>query len=118
MDGRISNEFGNICIDKEVIAIITSQAAMECYGVVGMSTKNKVNGLVELLKLENQSKGVNVELNEDLISIEIFVILEYGTKISVVANNIIERVKYSVEKKVGLKVSKIDINVQGIRVSR
>ena len=62
-------------------------------------------------------KGVVVEeLEDNTISIELYVILQYGTNISTVANNIIDRVKYTVEKITSINVSKIDINVQGIRV--
>ena len=74
-------------------------------------------GIVELLKGENAFKGVVVEeLEDNTISIELYVILQYGTNISTVANNIIDRVKYTVEKITSINVSKIDINVQGIRV--
>ena len=53
---------------------------------------------------------------DNKIEIELFVIMQYGINISTVANNIIERVKYSVENTTSIKVSKIDVNVQGIRV--
>ena len=42
--------------------------------------------------------------------------MQYGINISTVANNIIDKIKYTVEKLIGVKVTKIDINVQGIRV--
>ena len=60
--------------------------------------------------------SLNEELEDNTISIELYVILQYGTNISTVANNIIDRVKYTVEKITSINVSKIDINVQGIRV--
>ena len=53
---------------------------------------------------------------DNKIEIELYVIMQYGINISTVANNIIERVKYSVENTTSIKVSKIDVNVQGIRV--
>ncbi|HBF8936964.1 TPA: Asp23/Gls24 family envelope stress response protein, partial [Clostridioides difficile] len=56
------------------------------------------------------------EVEEDAIAIELYVIIQYGTNISTVANNIIDRVKYVVEKMTGVRVTRIDINVQGIRV--
>ncbi|CAH2212849.1 Asp23/Gls24 family envelope stress response protein [Tepidibacter aestuarii] len=118
MSGTIANKYGNIYIDKEVIAKIASQVSTECYGIVGFSYKSKVDGIVELLKKENMSNGVKVEIEEDTVSIELFVIIQYGTKISVVADNIIDRVKYTVEKMTSLKVRKIDINVQGVRVNK
>lgn len=111
----ITNQYGYIKIDNQVIAQIAYRAAMESYGLVGLAYKSK--GIVELLKGENATKGVRVEaIDEDTIAIELYVIIQYGTNISTVANNIIERVKYTVETNTSLKVSKIDINVQGIRV--
>lgn len=118
MTGKITNEYGTLFIEGDVVAKIASKAAMECYGLVGMSSKSKTTGIVELLKGENESKGVNVTIDEDGINIVLFVIIQYGTKISVVANNIIDRVKYMIEKYTGINVKKIDINVQGIRVSK
>ena len=115
MSAKINNEFGTILIDKQVISQIAYQAAMESYGLVGLAHKSK--GIVELLKGENGFKGVSIEeLEDNTIAIELYVILQYGTNISTVANNIIDRVKYTVEKITSINVSKIDINVQGIRV--
>ncbi|WP_195939818.1 Asp23/Gls24 family envelope stress response protein [Romboutsia sp. 1001713B170131_170501_G6] len=115
MSLKVSNQYGNIEIDKHVIAQIAYRAAMESYGLVGLAYKTK--GIVELLKGENVLKGVLVqELEDNTIAIELYVILQYGINISTVANNIIDRVKYTVENTTGIKVSKIDINVQGIRV--
>ena len=115
MSAKINNEFGTIEIDKQVIAQIAYKAAMESYGLVGLAHKSK--GIVELLKGENATKGVSVqELEDETIAIELYVIMQYGTNISTVANNIIDKVKYSLEKMTAIKVSKIDVNVQGIRV--
>lgn len=115
MSAKINNEFGTIEIDKHVIAQIVYQSAMESYGLVGLAYKTK--GIVELLKGENATKGVSVqELEDGSIAIDLYVIMQYGTNISTVANNIIDKVKYTIEKITALKVSKIDVNVQGIRV--
>lgn len=115
MSAKVTNQYGNIEIDKSVIAQVAYRAAMESYGLVGLAYKQK--GIVELLKGDNVTKGVNVEeLEDNTIAIELYVIIQYGTNISTVANNIIDRVKYTVENMTALKVSKIDINVQGIRV--
>ena len=89
---------------------------MECYGVVGMASKIPKDGLWELLKGENLSKGVKVNCKDEILNIEIYIIVEYGTKISVIANNIIQKVKYNIENLTGLKVSTITVNVQGVRV--
>lgn len=112
-----SKENGYIHYSDEVLAKIVGLSTMECYGVVGMVSKNASEGFWELMRVENLSKGVKVTLTEeDRLNIELFVMVEYGTKISVIANNIIQKVRYSVENYTDLKVSAITVNVQAVRV--
>lgn len=112
-----SSENGNINYSDEVLSKIVGLATMECYGVVGMVAKNAKDGFWELIRVENLSKGVKVSLSdENSLNIELFVMVEYGTKISVIADNIIQKVRYSVENYTGLKVSSIEVNVQAVRV--
>ena len=112
-----SNNLGNIHYSEEVLAKIVGLSTMECYGVVGMVSKNASEGLWELMRIENLSKGVKLNFTEDdKLNIELFVMVEYGTKISVIANNIIQKVRYSVENFTGLKVSQVTVNVQAVRV--
>ncbi|WP_026476450.1 Asp23/Gls24 family envelope stress response protein [Alkaliphilus transvaalensis] len=118
MPGKITNQLGEITIDDHVLASIAGVSAMECYGLVGMATKSAASGLVELLKREHSSKGVKVQTEDDTITIDLFVIVEFGTRISVVANNIIEKVKYNIENLTGMKVKKVNITVQGVRVEK
>ena len=116
MIGNIQNENGVISYSEEVVANIVGVSTMECYGVVGMASKNAKDGLWELIKGENLSKGVKLHSKENDLSIELYIIVEYGTKISVIANNIIQKIKYNIENLTGLKVSSITVNVQGVRV--
>lgn len=82
-----------------------------------MVSKNPTEGFWELIGKENLSKGVKLVLtDEDRLQIELFIMVEYGTKISVISNNIIQKVRYSVENYTGLKVSSITVNVQAVRV--
>ena len=112
-----SKENGYIHYSDEVLAKIVGLSTMECYGVVGMVSKNATEGFWELMRVENLSKGVKLTLTEDeKLNIELFVMVEYGTKISVIANNIVQKVRYNVENFTGLKVSSITVNVQAVRV--
>lgn len=112
-----SNDLGKVHYSEEVLAKIVGLSTMECYGVVGMVSKNATEGLWEIMRIENLSKGVKLNVNEeDKLVIELFVMVEYGTKISVIANNIIKKVRYSVENFTGLKVSSVTVNVQAVRV--
>lgn len=116
MLAKLENDYGVITIDSDLVAKIAGIAAMECYGIVGMASKNAKDGAVKLLKKESASKGIKITIFENKINIEFYVIVEYGTNISVIAENIISTVKYKVENFVGLEVENVDIFVEGIRV--
>ncbi len=116
MPAIVNRELGNIIIDDNVIANIAGISAMESYGIVGMASKNAADGIFELLRFENLSKGIKVNTENNQINIELHVILEYGVKISTVCENIIERVRYNVEELTGLTIDNIEISVEGIRL--
>lgn len=116
MKGNLATEFGNVYYTDEVLGNIVGLSTMECYGVVGMASKNASDGFWELLRKENLNKGVKINSKDNELNIELFIIVEYGIRISVIANNIIQKVKYTVEGLTGLKVSCITVNVQGVRV--
>ena len=116
MPAIINSELGSIVIDNSVIANIAGISAMESYGIVGMASKNAADGIFELLKFENLSKGIKVNTENNQINIELHVVLEYGVKISVVGQNIIERVKFNIENLAGLTIDNIEVLVEGIRL--
>ncbi len=116
MAAKLTNKYGNITIDDNVVASLAGLAAMECYGLVGMATSSATEGLVELLRREHLTKGVKVSSAEDKIVIDLYIMVQFGISISVVSSNIIERVKYSVEEATGLRVERVNVNVQGVRV--
>ena len=119
MSVKMINEHGTIVIDDQALASIAGLAAMECYGVVGMASINATQGFFELLKKEHITKGIKVlSAEDDKINIDLYIVLQYGVKISVVAENIISRIKYSVETFSGVSVENVNIFVQGIRVQK
>jgi uncharacterized alkaline shock family protein YloU len=118
MTSKINNDFGAIIISDQVIATLAGIAATECYGLVGMASKGGTDGIVELLKREHLSKGVKVTTDTTGIIIDLYIVVEFGTRISAVANNIISKVKYTVESITGLNVNKVNINVQSVRVEK
>jgi uncharacterized alkaline shock family protein YloU len=114
-----STELGKIYISDEVVSIIAGSAAMECYGLVGMASRKQLkDGIAELLGRENLSRGVEVRRENELLHIDLYIIVSYGTKISEVAHNIQSKVKYVLNDVVGLQVDLVHIFVQGVRVSR
>jgi uncharacterized alkaline shock family protein YloU len=109
---------GSVEISHVAIASIASQAVLGCYGVVGMSSRTLRDGLAELLHpADSPRKGVQVELVDDKITIDLYVIMEYGVRVSEVAHNIMQSVKFNVEKTLGVPVAQVNIHVQGLRIS-
>ncbi len=117
MKGTLNSEYGDILIDETVIAKYAGAAAISSFGIVGMAAVSMTDGLVKLLKKESITKGINVEISEDNgITINFHVIVSYGVSISAVCDNLVESVKYRVEEFSGLKVKKINIFVEGVRI--
>lgn len=117
MTGRMINELGNVVIDNDVIATYAGSVAVECFGIVGMAAVNMKDGLVKLLKRDYLNHGINVEVDDDNnITIDFHVIVSYGVSIETVADNLIRTVKYKVEEFTGMKIKKVNILVEGVRV--
>ena len=110
---KIKNELGTISVVEDVITTVAGYAAIECIGIVAMASKRATDGLVELLGRENLKRGVRAVLNEDSVSINLYIIVEYGVSIAAVAKNVVETVKYRVENLVGVKVDSVNVTVEG-----
>ena len=118
MSIEVLNEYGKIDITNDVIAQVVGESAIECYGIVGMASKHQIrDGLTEILRKENYARGVIVRNIGDETHIDMHVIIGYGTKISEVAYQVQSKVKYTLEKTVGLTVKSVNIFVQGVRVT-
>lgn len=116
---ELVNESGKILISDEVISVLAGSAALDCYGLVGMATRKQLkDGISELLRRENLSRGVEVRRDDEGVHIDLYIIVSYGTKISEVAHNIQVKVKYVLNEVVGLQVGTVNVFVQGVRVAR
>ena len=109
------NHYGKVTINDSVIANIVAATVMESYGVVGLASRSTKDDIYELLRMDNMSKGVEIIRNDDgTLSIYISIFILYGVRIAVVAQNIIDNVKYKLEKSLYVRVSDVNILVQGI----
>ena len=116
MEYKISNDLGLITISEDVLLKVAGYAALECYGIGAMSSKRAKDGFVEWLGKENLTKGVQVNITEAGIDIDLFIIVEYGISIVEVCNIIKSQVCYKIENMTGAKVRRVNISVEGIRV--
>jgi len=109
--------FGKIEVSPKTISHIASRATQQAYGVVGLTSRNARPGWAELLRREDEYKGVVVKFSGGRVIIDLYVVIEYGTRISEVARNIMSSVKFAVESALGVPVVQVNVNVQNIRVS-
>ena len=117
MKGSMSTDLGIITIDPEVIAKYAGSVAVECFGIVGMAAVSMKVCLVNLLKKESLTKGIQVGISdENKITLNFHVVVAYGVSISAVTDNLISNVKYKVEEFTGMSVDKINIYIEGVRV--
>lgn len=107
---------GSIKISPRAIATIAYQATLQSYGVVGLASKNLFDGLTNVL-VKDPTHGIDVQFDGEKIDIDIFVIVEYGTRIKTVAKSVVNTVRFQVERAIGLPVNMINVHVQGLRIS-
>lgn len=116
MKGKMDTEMGKLIIDRDVLAKYAGMATTDCIGIIGMAAVNVKDGVTKLLKRENVARGVSIYVNGDRIKIELHVIVAYGVNIRVVAQNVLESVRYKIEEYTGLTVEKINVIVEGVRI--
>ncbi|MBI5877005.1 MAG: Asp23/Gls24 family envelope stress response protein [Chloroflexi bacterium] len=106
---------GRIEVSPTAIASLASQAVLECYGVVGMASPNVGNGLAQLLHIEQRNRGVEVHTVGEAIIIDLYVVLQAGTRLMIVAEEIQHSVKFVVERSLGQPIEAVNVHVQGLR---
>ena len=103
----MNTHMGTISIDNEAIAQYAGSVAMECFGIVGMAGINVKDGLVKLLKLDSMTRGINVLIRNNKLTLNFHVIVAYGVSILAVSDNLISNVKYKVEEFTGIEIVKV-----------
>jgi len=112
-------QLGTINISPNTIATVAGIATMQCFGVVGMASRNLQDGISELLTgKDNLTKGIEVVIDEDQVRVDLYIIVEYGVRIQEVARNVIENVRYALENQLGLESLKINVIVQSVRSNK
>jgi len=111
-----TNPYGSIEVSPTALATIASQAVLRSYGVVGMAPKNMVDELANIIAPDPRH-GVDVIIDSDNIKINLHIIVEYGTRISTVAESVADNVRFNLERALGIAVGEINVYVHGLRVS-
>ena len=110
------HSLGRIEVSPVAITSLAHEAVLNCYGVVGTATKDLASGIANILSRDSK-RGIVVRIEDEQIRIDVYVIIEYGTRIAAVARSVMNVVKFSVERALGLPVAEVNVHVEGLRVS-
>ena len=111
---RSARDRGRIEVFPAVVGAIAGHAAIECYGVMGMAARGLRDGVATLLRRETLHRGVEVREVEGQLSIDVYVVVQYGVRITEVAHNLKSAVRFEVERATGVSVSEVNVFVQGV----
>ena len=113
-----ARQWGRVEVFPSAVAGVAGHAALGCYGSAGMAGRGLRDGMGVLLHRGSEDRGVEVVEVEEGLAIDVYVIVQYGIRISEVAHNLQETVKFAVERSVSVAVVEVNVNVQGVREER
>ena len=107
---------GGLNVANRVFADLVGYTAMECYGIVGMAAPDIKDGIVKLLPKDRFRRGIQVTTAEDGISVDLYVIVEQGTNLHAVSENLVDRVRFTLERYAEVPVKDVVAHIQGVKV--
>ena len=115
---KIKAKNGDITIENDVIATIVGGSAIENPGVVGMASKAPFrDGMNQILNRENYAKGVVVHQEDNGVSVDVYLVAQYGTKLSEISKSVQGKVRYNLDALLGIHATEVNVIVQGVRVT-
>lgn len=109
---------GNLHVSNDVLADLAGNAALGCYGIVGMASPTASDGFANILPANRLRRGIVVTGKEAGIHVDMYVIVEYGTNINAVSQNLIDNVTYELTEHAKVPVEGVAVHVQGIKVRK
>jgi uncharacterized alkaline shock family protein YloU len=117
MSADLSRGSGRIQVSPAAIIAIVSTAVLQCYGVVGIAATRTRHGQARILKEDQYQQGIGVSFEGGIVTVDVYVIVEYGTRISEVGHNIITTVGTAIRRSLGTTPIHVNVTVQGLRIS-
>ncbi len=109
---------GNLHVANDVLADIVGNAAMECYGIVGMTAPSAADSIAKILPASRLRRGVTVNSEEDGVHVELYVVVEYGTSIQTVSQNLTDQVTFALSEYARVPVASVNVHVQDVKVRK
>ncbi|HVC79082.1 MAG TPA: Asp23/Gls24 family envelope stress response protein [Chloroflexota bacterium] len=108
---------GRIEVSPKAISMAASRVVLECYGVVGIAGRKLKHGRAVLLEDHAYAHGIIVSMRGNEVVVDVYVVIEYGTRISEVAHNVMHAVGETLRRMLGSAAVRVNVNVQGLRLS-
>lgn len=109
---------GNLHVANDVLTDVVGNAAMECYGVVGVTAPSAADGIAKILPASRLRRGVVVESTDEGIHVDLYVVIEYGTNITTVSQNLIDQVSFVLREYARVPLAGVEVHVQDVKVRR
>ncbi len=109
---------GNLHVANDVLADMVGNAALECYGVVGMTAPTAADGIAKILPASRLRRGVKVTATDAGIHVDLYVVIEYGTNINTVSQNLVDQVTFVLSEYACVPLDGVEVHVQGVKVRK
>lgn len=116
MASTSGDSMGRIEVSPRVVAAIAEEAILQCYGIVGLVSRRQGGVWTGSAGGIRDRRGVAVHIEGGQMVLDLYVVIEYGTRICEVARNVMASVKFAVEQALGIPVREVNVNVQGIHL--
>lgn len=103
-------------ISLDAIATVAASAALDCYGVVGLTSKSSLaNNTQEVLRREKFTKGVVARKTKSGYAVDLHLVLVHGVKITEIVAEVQKQVKYVLETTFDMRFYAINVYVQSVK---
>ena len=109
---------GNLHVANDVLADMVGNAALECYGVVGMTAPSVADGVAKILPASRLRRGIVVTATDAGVHVALYVVIEYGTNINTVSQNLVDQVSFVLKEYARVPLDGVEVHVQGVKVRK
>lgn len=107
---------GTLDISNKVLSDIVGYAALESYGIVGVADANNTDKVLSILPIPRLRRGININVEGNHVTVDIYVVVEYGTNISTVCDNLRDRIKFVLKEYAGIDDAEVNVLVKDVNV--
>ena len=118
MDCKFNTDLGVVTVNDDVIVRVAGYAALDCYGIVGMVAPNAADGIAKILPMSRLQRGITLDLTDAGVHVDLYVVIEYGTNISAVSQNLVDTVSFVLKEQARVPVDAIEVHVMDVKVRK